>query len=521
MQQALCNTRQRDLLNHGRHAGSSARVNHAWMAADDDTQAPMSGSIPVGVGIASVVRIPVPGTNGLAVELTPRGWTPAEGSSSTLFIQNASGSKHLRLDYGYNPTTNAVDFHWNQRGTSSHFGITDHTLAGPKGEAVYKGARYFKYAGRVLLVVGAAADAYSIVESDRPLRRTAEVAAGWASAWAGCKLVGAGGAGLGSYVGPYGTAAGAIIGCIGGSVAGYEGGEYLGGEIYDWAESTRFTPLPEVSSSELMVKAPFARSPVARHGDLHMCPATGPALHHGGPIMTASSILTRGVPVACMGDNASCVGAVDTIVEGAATVLFEGRPVARVGSLTMHAGRVSTGDATILIGGPSTFMSQSASDFHDEGRQMCIDPDSTELVCIDDSGAVADQVMKPCPPTLPSEHDMEGWRPYPHNPAWFHCGYDGILENVPARPERPMNECFYDESGVLVDENHEYAGCGGTPDQYDGRTQGWDHTWKDEGGIWKAGGPAMIDSIRHQVNETAEQLNEAFENNSKWLRREK
>src|SRR5947207_15892968 len=62
---------------------------------------PTSGGIPYAIGQASVVRIPIPGTNGLCIELTPRGWTPKGGSTSTLFFHDAAGKRHLRRDYGY------------------------------------------------------------------------------------------------------------------------------------------------------------------------------------------------------------------------------------------------------------------------------------------------------------------------------------------------------------------------------------------------------------------------------------
>ena len=76
------------------------------------------------------------------------------------------------------------------------FGIADHTVAGAGGEALYQGAKYFRFAGRALLVVGAAIDIYSIVIASKPLRKATQVVAGWAGAWAGCKAVGAGGAAL-------------------------------------------------------------------------------------------------------------------------------------------------------------------------------------------------------------------------------------------------------------------------------------------------------------------------------------
>ena len=58
-----------------------------------------------------------------------------------------------------------------------------------------------------------------------------------------------------------------------------------------------------------------------------------------------------------------------------------------------------------------------------------------------------------------------------------------------------MNECFYDESGTLVDASHPHADCGGTPDYYDSNEDPWDHTFNDPGGIWEAGWPAFVESL--------------------------
>ncbi len=209
---------------------------------------PISGGIPYAVGQSSVVRIPVPGTNGLCIELRPRGHIPPSGSTSTLFFQDPSGKRHLRLDYGYNKTTKTIDYHWNQKGTHSNFGIADHTPAGQTGSTLYKAAKYFRYAGRVLVVVGVAVDVVSIVQASKPMRRASQVVAGWAGAWAGCKVVGAGGAALGTLASPAGTAIGGFGGCIIGGIGGYYGGSALAGEVYDWAEDTFFAPLPEVAA---------------------------------------------------------------------------------------------------------------------------------------------------------------------------------------------------------------------------------------------------------------------------------
>ena len=218
---------------------------HSPVAAQD---APLSGGIPYAIGQASIVRIPVPGTNGLCIELRPRGRVPAGGSTSTLFFQDAAGGRHLRLDYGYNVKTRTIDYHWNQKGTHADFGITDHTVAGDAGEFAYKAARYFRYAGRVLVVAGVAIDVVSIVRATNPIRRASQVVAGWAGAWAGCEVVGAGGASVGLLASPLGSAIGGVSGCIIGGIAGYYGGSAVGGEVYDWAETTIFAPLPEVDA---------------------------------------------------------------------------------------------------------------------------------------------------------------------------------------------------------------------------------------------------------------------------------
>jgi hypothetical protein len=211
-----------------------------------NADAPMSGGIPYVVGQPSIVRIPVPGTNGLCIQLSPRGWTPRSGSTSTLFFQDATGNRQLRLDYGYNVKTRTIDYHWNQKGTFDVFGIADHSPAGQVGEVAYNAAKYFRYAGRVLVVVGVAIDVVSIVQASKPLRRASQVVVGWAAAWAGCQVVGGGGAALGTLASPIGTAIGGIGGCIIGGIGGYYGGSIVGGEVYDWAENTFFTPLPEV-----------------------------------------------------------------------------------------------------------------------------------------------------------------------------------------------------------------------------------------------------------------------------------
>ncbi|MGC8469277.1 MAG: hypothetical protein ACP5NI_05145 [Acetobacteraceae bacterium] len=205
---------------------------------------PMAGAVPAG-GVASLIRIPIPGTDNLAIELSPRNY--GGKSTSTLFLQDPAGKRLLRLDYGWNPKTKAVDFHWNQKGTFADFGIADHTPAGGFGEALYRGARAFKYLGRTLVVVGVALDVVSIVTASNPLLRTSEVAFGWAGAAAGGEAGGALGAEGGTFAEPgLGTAIGGLAGGIVGGIIGYWAGEKVGDFFY-WSADTVFTRLPQTA----------------------------------------------------------------------------------------------------------------------------------------------------------------------------------------------------------------------------------------------------------------------------------
>jgi hypothetical protein len=214
-----------------------------WIVLGSD--APLSGAVPfaAGPGVASVARIPIPGTNGLALELSPRGFNGV--STSTVFIQDVTGKKHLRLDYGYNVKSKTIDYHWNRKGPAKQFwGIQDHTTVGKGGTALYKSAKYLKWGGRVLLVVGIAIDVWSIVQSSKPLRQTTKVVTGWAGASAGCEVGGEALGAAGTFIEPGGgTAVGGFLGCIGGGIFGYWAGSKAGGIIYDWAEDTFFSPL--------------------------------------------------------------------------------------------------------------------------------------------------------------------------------------------------------------------------------------------------------------------------------------
>jgi hypothetical protein len=214
---------------------------------NDSQSAPTSGSIPYAFGQSTVIRIPIPGTDRLCVELRPRGRLPKGGSTSTLFFQDVTGKRQLRLDHGWNPATRTWDYHWNQRGVYNVFKIANHTPVGFAEVSAFHFARYFSYAGRVLFVVAAASDVISIVQSKNKLRRASEAVAGWAGAWVGCEVGGASGAAVGLLGTPLAAAVGGIGGCIVGGALGYAGGAKLGDEVYDWGENPEFIRLVPVS----------------------------------------------------------------------------------------------------------------------------------------------------------------------------------------------------------------------------------------------------------------------------------
>ena len=96
-------------------------------------------------------------------------------------------------------------------------------------------------------------------------------------------------------------------------------------------------------------------NPAARITDMHVCPMVnpGPVSHVGGPILPpgAPTVLIGGMPAACVGDMAVCVGPPDTIAMGSATVMIGGKPAARLGDSTAHGGTIVAGCPTVLIGG--------------------------------------------------------------------------------------------------------------------------------------------------------------------------
>ena len=108
-----------------------------------------------------------------------------------------------------------------------------------------------------------------------------------------------------------------------------------------------------------------------------------------------------------------------------------------------------------------------------------------------------------CPSTIdsPELQDKDIWSSYDNTfgKYAFHGAMEGYLENKDPSPESPQQECFYDDSGNLIDENHQYAGMRGTANEYDGHkgdsSELWNHFYNDSGGIWQNGGEAFSTSV--------------------------
>ncbi|MEQ8290387.1 MAG: RHS repeat-associated core domain-containing protein [Gammaproteobacteria bacterium] len=105
-----------------------------------------------------------------------------------------------------------------------------------------------------------------------------------------------------------------------------------------------------------------------------------------------------------------------------------------------------------------------------------------------------------CPTTTP--WNSPNWRPYVDSffrylgAVYFHCGFYGFLEVRENECDKsPIGECFYDENGILVDGNHRYAGCGGTPNEYDDLR----HIYPDRGGVARSGPRGYATSVSRAI----------------------
>jgi hypothetical protein len=143
------------------------------------------------------------------------------------------------------------------------------------------------------------------------------------------------------------------------------------------------------------------------------------------------------------------------------------------------------------------FNSGQYSPESDSGKKLMAH-ELTHVVQQKSAGNGQIQRMAACPAHLNDEDPVPtGWRLYPNPTSVFHCGFRTILENRAPTRSDPMNECVYDHSGVLVTDGHPYAGCQGTPDQYNSSAGPFSwlaHGTIDSGGVIRQGLPAFITS---------------------------
>jgi len=195
---------------------------------------PVSGKIPFAVGQTSAVRIPVPGTRGLCLELSARGRVPGCGSASTLFVRHPAGHLQSRLDFAYNRRSRTIDFQWSQNAALPSF------VSGGQAQPIvpwlvpHSPRKCYRYAGRALLVGGVVADTVSIVQASTPLRSASGTVREWCARW------------LGPSSTPGCTPLASALDCVIAALSGLTTPAELALQVYDWAESTLFTPLDEV-----------------------------------------------------------------------------------------------------------------------------------------------------------------------------------------------------------------------------------------------------------------------------------
>lgn len=98
--------------------------------------------------------------------------------------------------------------------------------------------------------------------------------------------------------------------------------------------------------------------PAARLGDLHTCPKMPPG---GAIIAGASSVMFEGKPAARLNDACACADGPSHVGTASRSVTIEGQPAARVGDTTCHHGVIlPPGATTVSIGDATSFPDEGA-----------------------------------------------------------------------------------------------------------------------------------------------------------------
>jgi hypothetical protein len=112
----------------------------------------------------------------------------------------------------------------------------------------------------------------------------------------------------------------------------------------------------------------------------------------------------------------------------------------------------------------------------------------------------------------------KNWTAYHGDTTWFHCGFECYHENKEPCPNDPIAECCYDEKGSLVDENHDYSGCRGTPNQYP--SDDLKHIYPDTGGVIKKGWEAYQESRRYDRDKKRKERIEQIRRQQKQIHKQ-
>ena len=146
----------------------------------------------------------------------------------------------------------------------------------------------------------------------------------------------------------------------------------------------------------------------------------------------------------------------------------------------------------------------------DVARGVCRVSDSNTANDADPLTARAGEcpaTMPPCPDSyVETDQTPNGWQPYHGNSYWFHCQLDGLLQDCKPAGDGRQNECFYDHAGKLINENSEYSGCRGTPNDYDSDRDTFKHAAFDRGGLLRSGVPAFWESRMYESEVRALEL---------------
>lgn len=96
--------------------------------------------------------------------------------------------------------------------------------------------------------------------------------------------------------------------------------------------------------------------PIATIGSMHVCPmCSGIVPHVGGPVAGPGTpnILINNKPASIMGDMCVCVGPPDVVVQGEASIFFNGVPVVCIGHMTAHGGAITVGEVNVIASSSS------------------------------------------------------------------------------------------------------------------------------------------------------------------------